>query len=42
MSKSDTDSDVPADVRTAWKDASVVPLWESPTAHKDDAGPPPP
>lgn len=41
MSKSDTASDVSAEVRTAWKNASVAPLWESPTAHKDDAGPPP-
>ena len=27
------------DVRAAWRAAHVAPLWESPTAHKKDAGP---
>ncbi len=28
-------------LRSAWRDASLVPLWESPTAHKPDTGPDP-
>ena len=35
-------STIPQQVRDAWKSASVAPLWESPTAHKDDPGPPKP
>lgn len=33
--------DIADETRRAWRDASLVPLWESPTAHKLDAGPAP-